>query len=148
MQQRLLAQRRRDEPREARGAQRLGVTRDEVDEVVALERQWPVREQLVAEHGDRPLAVAVHVRPGAARRLPGGVLDVRVDPELRESLHCGAARLVAPERREELAAPGEQRELPRDDRAAARRLTPDLACMDDRAGLGQRGTLANSTHST
>ena len=65
-----------------------------------------------------------------------GILDVGVDAELRQPAHRRPARLVIPKRGEELAAPGEQRQLARDDRAAARRLAPDLGRVDDRAGLG------------
>ena len=77
---RQLADRRREEARRSGRTQHLGLARDEEHEVVAVERQRAVRQQLVAEHGDRPLALAVDVRP----RAPGlaAPLDVHVDAEL------------------------------------------------------------------
>src|SRR5262249_2114583 len=58
-QPRELARRRRDEARAPGRPQGLGLARDEEHRVVAVERQRPVRPELLPDRDDRPLAVAV-----------------------------------------------------------------------------------------
>jgi RNA polymerase sigma-70 factor (ECF subfamily) len=59
-----------------------------------------------------------------------------VDAKLGQPAHGRPAGLVSSERREELAATGEEGDLSRDHSSSARWFAPDLGRVDDRARLG------------
>ena len=127
-----------EHPCAAGAAERDDVAADEVGRVAGRElgpRLGVVvaqRNQLVAEHRDRPLAVLVDVAERAPLRL--GPLR-RVDADTgRLELHAGAgAEGVLAERGEEVDLIREPRELERRDRATPARLRPGLGRVHDLA---------------
>ena len=113
-------------------SKRIGRSGDEEDEVVSLERQRHVREQFLAEHRDRPFP-ALRRRASTPGVSPRPTARGRRSPSSASRRRRSVPQLVVTERGEELAATGEERELARDDGAAARGLGEHLRGMDDLA---------------
>ncbi len=95
-----------------------------------------MRDEPLAEHGDRALAVGGEVDERAPLEPVAGA-GVELDAERRELLGRAAPGLVASERGEERRGARELEHLHGGDRAAARRLGPELVRGQDLAALRQ-----------
>ena len=93
-----------------------------------------MRDDPLAENGDRALAVAVEVdEPAALPLAPHGRKNR--DAELLEPLVGAAAVLVVAERRKEVALPGELDELDSGHGTSSTDLLPPLRDVDDLSGV-------------